>query len=157
VLLQRDPTMTVQSISQHMHRKLPHHTIRSWAAFISNNARELIDKTRKKHSIAHRKAQTTKKCKPEPQEPENLLLGLPGPSGERPSIQALEEDIETVAKFFVTGGGGENLSEAEQWACLASQSQCQTAGNWEDFYSLHSGRVTERYQELVEVLYPSLN
>ncbi|TFK77156.1 hypothetical protein BDN72DRAFT_830322 [Pluteus cervinus] len=158
VLLERDHTISVRAISQQMHRKLPYRTLRAWTQYIGKEARDHIDQTRKKQSIAFRKAQNARNpaealCKAEPEEPQNLLMG-PDDSGQTFSFQAFNEDVETIARFFATGGTEDQEDDGQAFSRLAASFRCQTASSWDEFYHTYHQNVAQRYEQLVKELYP---
>lgn len=91
---------------------------------MSSNFREEISALRKRKSVAARKAQSAAHiCKPEPRDPESFLSASLGMDGYTFSLQALQEDIETVARFYAYGGdgGARDEDEAAIWSRLAAQ------------------------------------
>lgn len=104
------------------------HTVKSWRTFLGQHARDDVDATRKKMSIAYRKAKSA-------QADQQLQAGAEdvpasSQSSREPTLDPqlgdgstqFQEDLEAISRFFATGGGDEGEEDdAHVWRRLTSQ------------------------------------
>ncbi|KAF9457456.1 hypothetical protein BDZ94DRAFT_1326278 [Collybia nuda] len=160
ILLQRDHQTSVNAMAQSLHKKINNHSAKSWRTFLGQQARDDIEATRKRMSIAYRKAhgaQVDQQPEEGPENSENLLTTLHkgGESsiGPRPGDEGIqfENDLDAISHFFAMGGGDEgDEDDVYVWRRLTNQVKCQTAGSWEEFYSDHHVKVIARYNTLIQ-------
>lgn len=128
--------------------------------------RDDVESTRKRKSIAYRKAQRaegdSKQIKIE-QSPDRILHMEPPTPSSLPTVR--KEDLETISRFFATRPEEDGENDADVWALLTSQvrseilrtvywfltakqATCRTASSWEEFYAEHHEEVNARFAEL---------
>jgi hypothetical protein len=115
--------------------QMNNHSVKSWRSFLGQNARDDIEATRKKMSIAYRKAQSAQA------DEEQLASAMDDdsnhhppstgpPSGREPTLEPhlgrggaqFQEDLEAISRFFAQGGGDEGEEDdAHVWRHLTSQ------------------------------------
>ena len=162
--------------------QMPHHSARSWGAFLTQNIRDEAAQLRKRASIAYRKEQhaqsTNVSASTEVTHDEDGSSEIASPAAtieggvemEALQAQAFENDLETVSQYFALGGGDSSEERDEViWARLTEQAsakcilwpfllnrqqtRCKTAATWEEFYNKHHLEVNARYKKLCQADY----
>lgn len=162
VLFRRDHTMPLSTVASNFYRKMPHHSLSSWRAFLDHSYGDVVDSARKRASIAFR---TTRARLDAPQtrkqdSPRNGLIQstatvnqttMGNETGQPAAIltQDYEEDLDIISRYFAIDGG-DSLQEQDEviWSHLTSRVKCKTASSWEEFYNEHHVEVLNRYDRL---------
>ncbi|KAF9015103.1 hypothetical protein BDQ17DRAFT_1418221 [Cyathus striatus] len=152
------------AISAALHKKMPHHTIKSWKSFVGRDMADQIDNLRRRASIAHRKALSHQQAlEKEAKSRESSVAAsttthtdsLTEPNTAQPIITTeytavQEEDLMAIARFFAFSGGDEDgQDDAEIWGQLKAQATCKSEKTWEEFWNKHSLEATRRYEALL--------
>ncbi|KAF5336880.1 hypothetical protein D9611_003155 [Ephemerocybe angulata] len=146
-----------------LHKKYPHHTMRSWVTQISQVKRSEFEDARKRGSIQCRK----RKWKEQEQATASRAASTPSvgdasrpsslvpqptpppplPVRQAPKVPTTEEDLETFANFLAFEGGdrydqGDSIGP---YAALSNLAPWRSAQNWLEFWTQHSEQITALY------------
>ncbi|KAF9076221.1 hypothetical protein BDP27DRAFT_1414754 [Rhodocollybia butyracea] len=169
-LFERDHQMSMTEIAKHLHRKMPHHPLRSWETTLTGQLREVVDLARKRAGIAFRKKQYNEERCGRQQPVASSSSEVAHKSAKRPKLDAEdsmgrdfgqvnvedpeERDLRFVTQFF-TGGGAEGIDEdddenrSELWVRLHEQAKWRTSSSWEEFYEEHHEEIKRRFGEIM--------
>ncbi|KAI0778276.1 hypothetical protein BD413DRAFT_508065 [Trametes elegans] len=147
ILFLRDPDMTYSAISEKMHDKMPHHSLKSWQTHIFNaNRRDKFERMRRQAQIARRKGHPggTKVS----QEPDvGALPPQPQATEATPPVSAAEttselpDPVMVLADFFANGGA-DNLADSEVWNTIHQKHPEKSAQAWEDYWIDHNEQIS---------------
>ncbi|EMD42123.1 hypothetical protein CERSUDRAFT_110666 [Gelatoporia subvermispora B] len=153
ILLRRDPDLTNFAIAEKMHKKMPHHSLASWNAFMGHKKIEM-EAARKKAMIAWRKAiQEQRRA----QQASDMESSRETPvqsmdiSSRTPSTPALprKTDFELLAEFLA-GGGADTRSDDEVWEEMGRLHPSRTATGWRALWDEQGVEINEAVQKLTE-------
>ncbi|KAJ8495603.1 hypothetical protein ONZ51_g1599 [Trametes cubensis] len=147
ILFLRDPEMTLSAVSERMYAKMPHHTQKSWATYISHpTRREKVDKLRRQAAIARRKASANgqRLSEPAPQTQADAQ-GVEQTSSPSPATQF--DPFLVLAKFFASGGA-DNLADADVWKVLNEKHPEMSAQEWEAFWLENNKDISVAVEQL---------
>ncbi|KAH9937016.1 uncharacterized protein B0H18DRAFT_968781 [Fomitopsis serialis] len=138
ILLARDPDMSQTAMGDTFHEKMPHHTIKSWRSWLSNEKRsEFIKQARKRAFIERRKAQQMSTSHPDSEQTNGTPAGPPGPpasvseaSGRAASDYARDDD--------------------EVWECLAKEGPSRTAEQWQLLWGEKGAEINEEVRRRLD-------
>ncbi|KIM48258.1 hypothetical protein M413DRAFT_62764 [Hebeloma cylindrosporum] len=176
ILVDRDHTISASAICSAIHKKLPHHPLKSWRTHFSAITQNEFENWRKRSGIAYRKAQNAKESQSQsrpiyeppmepraeaedwgnpdllsPPKPPATLISTPSVNGvpQENFNHALEEDLNTISHFFAEGNDDQTEAEDVIWDRLTSKKACNTCTSWESFYEKHCDEVNTRYERLI--------
>ncbi|KAH9898309.1 hypothetical protein C8Q73DRAFT_394763 [Cubamyces lactineus] len=148
ILFFRDPEMTLSAVSERMHAKMPHHTQKSWATYISHpTRREKIDRFRRQAAIARRKASASGQQLSEPTAQAQAGTQAAEPSSSHSPPAEEFDPFLVLAKFFASGGA-DNLADADVWKVLNEKHPEMSAQDWETYWLEHNKAISVAVEEL---------
>ncbi|KAI0335181.1 hypothetical protein GY45DRAFT_886398 [Cubamyces sp. BRFM 1775] len=147
ILFLRDPEMTLSAVSERMYAKMPHHTQKSWATFITHaSRREKIEKMRRQAAVAHRKASSSGQQLSEPTSQSQADAQAAEPAAAH-SPGAQFDPFAVLAQFFASGGA-DNLADADVWKVLNEKHPEMSAQDWEVYWLEHNKAISVAVEEL---------
>ncbi|KAH9858103.1 hypothetical protein C2E23DRAFT_163989 [Lenzites betulinus] len=149
ILYFRDPDMTLTTVSEKLHQKMPHHTQKSWQSHITHfSRRDKLERIRRQAHIARRKADSEGQRQSEPlNEGTSQAEQTPPPSASAPSPHRSPDRFTVLMKFFA-GGGADNLDDEEVWKAVHRQHPEVPPEEWEAYWGQHGNAIALAVQEL---------
>ncbi|KAI0825043.1 hypothetical protein BC628DRAFT_1321028 [Trametes gibbosa] len=149
ILFFRDPDMTLSTVTEKLHEKMPHHTQKSWQTHITHySRRDKLEKIRRQAHIARRKAES------EDQRQLDTVSGstpqavqTPLPSASAPSSSAPVDKFTILMKFFA-GGGADNLDDEDVWKAVNQQHPEVPPDEWEAYWAEHGDAIAVAVHQL---------
>ncbi|KAJ3842588.1 hypothetical protein F5878DRAFT_722110 [Lentinula raphanica] len=150
ILFERDHLTSNTKIAKELHRKMPHHTIRSWNTTVGGQLRETIENARKRAGIAYRKRAAHAGDKPGPQQSPAEERDKPAKRPKLSDEELRNRDIELIAKFFADGEANDLKDEDRDtlWARIHKKGNWRSPSSWEAFYEEIHEEVKQRFSAL---------